>query len=189
MQITLTLQLKVEKFDILTILSFPNHEQKASLHLFRSYLISFLSIFWFFINRFCTYFVRFIPKYYIFVWCNWKWYFFFFLLYWVLVVASRIFNPCCSMQTLSCGMWDLVPQPGINPRPPALGVRSLSHWTTKDVSGNGNFFFIKNSNCSFLVCKPIIDFCIFKMYPASFLFLLISSTFGGQFDYCFITLL
>ena len=104
---------------------------------------------------------------------------FFFLLYWVLVVASRIFNPCCSMQTLSCGMWDLVPQPGINPRPPALGVWSLSHWTTKDVSGNGNFFFIKNSNCSFLVCKPIIDFCIFKMYPASFLFLLISSTFGG----------
>ena len=27
-------------------------------------------------------------------------------------------------------MWDLVPRPGIEPRPPALGVWSLSHWTT-----------------------------------------------------------
>ena len=30
-------------------------------------------------------------------------------------------------------MWDLVPQPGIEPRPPALGVWSLTHWTTKEV--------------------------------------------------------
>ena len=30
-------------------------------------------------------------------------------------------------------MWDLVPQPGIQPRPPALGVQSLSHWTTREV--------------------------------------------------------
>ena len=27
-------------------------------------------------------------------------------------------------------MWDLVPQPGIKPRPPALGAQSPSHWTT-----------------------------------------------------------
>ena len=31
------------------------------------------------------------------------------------------------------GMWDLVPQPGIELRPPALGVQSLSHWTTTEV--------------------------------------------------------
>ena len=30
-------------------------------------------------------------------------------------------------------MWDLVPQPGIEPGPPALGARSLSHWITKEV--------------------------------------------------------
>ena len=30
-------------------------------------------------------------------------------------------------------MWDLVPQPGIEPRPPALGGQSLSHWTTREV--------------------------------------------------------
>ena len=29
----------------------------------------------------------------------------------------------------SCGMWDLVPRPGIEPRPPALGAQSLSDWT------------------------------------------------------------
>ena len=32
-------------------------------------------------------------------------------------------------------MWDLVPWPGIEPRPLALGVRSLSHWNTREVSG------------------------------------------------------
>ena len=31
---------------------------------------------------------------------------------------------------LSSGMWDLVPRPGIELRPPALGVWSLSHRTT-----------------------------------------------------------
>ena len=30
-------------------------------------------------------------------------------------------------------MWDLVPRPGIEPGPPALGVWSLTHWTTREV--------------------------------------------------------
>ena len=34
---------------------------------------------------------------------------------------------------LSCSMWDLVPWPGIKPRPPALGTWSLTHWTTREV--------------------------------------------------------
>ena len=34
---------------------------------------------------------------------------------------------------LSCSTWDLVPWPGIEPSPPALGARSLSHWTTKEI--------------------------------------------------------
>ena len=38
------------------------------------------------------------------------------------------------LQTLSCGMWDLVPSPGIKPGPPVLGLWSLSHWTTRDVT-------------------------------------------------------
>ena len=39
----------------------------------------------------------------------------------------------CSMWTLSWGMWDLVPWPEIKPRTPALGVQSLSRWTTREV--------------------------------------------------------
>ena len=47
----------------------------------------------------------------------------FILLHQLFVVAHGIF---------SCGMWDLVPWPGIEPRPPALGVQTLSHWTTRE---------------------------------------------------------
>ena len=39
----------------------------------------------------------------------------------------------CVMQTLSCGMWDLVPWPGIEPRPPALTMCHLSQWTSREV--------------------------------------------------------
>ena len=39
----------------------------------------------------------------------------------------------CSMWALSCSMWDLVPQRGIEPGPSALGVQSLTHWTTREV--------------------------------------------------------
>ena len=34
---------------------------------------------------------------------------------------------------LNCSMWDLVPSPGIEPRSPTWGARSLSHWTTREV--------------------------------------------------------
>ena len=33
---------------------------------------------------------------------------------------------------LSCGLWDLVPQPGAKARPPALGAQSPSYWTTRE---------------------------------------------------------
>ena len=42
----------------------------------------------------------------------------------ILVATSKIFT--CGMQTLSYSMWDLVPWPGIEPGPPALGMQSLS---------------------------------------------------------------
>ena len=35
---------------------------------------------------------------------------------------------------LSFGMWDLVLRPGIKPRPPALGARSLGHWTISTIT-------------------------------------------------------
>ena len=33
----------------------------------------------------------------------------------------------------TCSMWDLAPQPRIEPGSPALGVWSLSHWTNREV--------------------------------------------------------
>ena len=39
----------------------------------------------------------------------------------------------CGTWTLSCGTWDLFPWPGVEHRPPALGVRSLSHWITRKI--------------------------------------------------------
>ena len=38
----------------------------------------------------------------------------------------------CSIPTLSCHIWDLVPWPWIESGPPALGAWSLSHWTTRE---------------------------------------------------------
>ena len=34
---------------------------------------------------------------------------------------------------LSCSMWDLVPWPGNEPGPPALGAQRLSHRTTREI--------------------------------------------------------
>ena len=44
--------------------------------------------------------------------------FFFIWLWWVLVAALRIFD-------LSCGMWNIVFQPGVEPGPPGLGMWCL----------------------------------------------------------------
>ena len=35
--------------------------------------------------------------------------------------------------SFTCGMWNLVPWPGIEPGSPAPGVQSLGHWTTREV--------------------------------------------------------
>ena len=45
-------------------------------------------------------------------------------------LGSLIFTVACGI--LCCGLRDLVPQPRIKPRPPALGAESLSHWTIKE---------------------------------------------------------
>ena len=41
----------------------------------------------------------------------------------------------------NCSMWGLVPGPGIEPRPPALGAQRLSHWAT---GGSLNGIFHRN---------------------------------------------
>ena len=68
----------------------------------------------------------------------------------VLVAACRIF---------SCSLWDLVPWPGIKPRAPAVGARSLSHWTTREAPRS---FVFKEEHLyifhSWNICYAIIHF-------------------------------
>ena len=47
-----------------------------------------------------------------------------------LVAASQLLL-CRKIQ-----FWDPVPRPGFEPRTPAFGAWSLSHWTTREVPGN-----------------------------------------------------
>ena len=62
----------------------------------------------------CLFFFFFKPFYFVlFIWLSW-----------VLVEAWGIF---------SCSMWDLVPCPGIKPRPPALWAQSHNHGATREV--------------------------------------------------------
>ena len=48
-------------------------------------------------------------------------------------ILSLIFIYIFVYLSLSCCKWDPVPWPGIEPRPPALGAQSLSHWTSREV--------------------------------------------------------
>ena len=38
----------------------------------------------------------------------------------------------CGLSSIWLSMWDLVPWPGVEPKPHPLGVGSYSHWTTRD---------------------------------------------------------
>ena len=49
----------------------------------------------------------------------------------VFIWLHQVFIAECGI--FSCSMWDLVPWPGIKPRPPALGVQIFSHWTIREV--------------------------------------------------------
>ena len=40
---------------------------------------------------------------------------------------------CLVVPGLHCSVWDLIPWPGFEPKAPALGAQSLSHWITREV--------------------------------------------------------
>ena len=71
--------------------------------------------------------------------CGWYSLCVFFLQYLVIYLA---------VPGLSCGVWDLVPWPGLEPGPSALGVWSLSH--TPGPAGKSPHVFIASSFCRFL---------------------------------------
>ena len=63
----------------------------------------------------------------------------------------------------SCSMWDLVPWPGIKPRPSAVGVQSLSHWTTREVP-TFPFLSFKKWSLSWAAFKKIIVFIYLGLF-------------------------
>ena len=89
-------------------------------------------------------------------------FFFFIWLRQVLVMACGIFN--WSMRALSCSMWALDPWLGVEPRPPPLGVQSLSHWATKRVPGAGIWMRVQLSlNSVFIPIRcwlPLPSHCL-----------------------------
>ena len=102
--------------------------------------------------------------------CSGIFYYLFIWLRQVLVVACGIFS--CSMWTLSCSIWDLVPQTEIKPGPPALREWNLSHWTTREVPVSnvyialhdlsGSAFWLNPGNLNSFIHLPFsIHCCIF----------------------------
>ena len=72
-----------------------------------------------------------------------------------LLSTCGIFN--CSMQTLSCGMWDLVPWQRIRPRTPALGAsEQLDHQGSPQDPSNTTFCGIHGVNNCKTQCGLII---------------------------------
>ena len=98
--------------------------------------------------------LNYLPKFYLLILRDFFLKIYFFRLSWVLVVACRIFSVAackifiCNTPTLSYSMWDLIPPPGIEPGPPALGVGSLSHWTTREVPVSGDFWRTYWNSCN-----------------------------------------
>ena len=69
--------------------------------------------------------------------CPWKQDFFFFFFFLAALGLSwstqNLLFSLRHAESFSCSIWELVPWLGIDIRPPALGVWSLSHWTTREV--------------------------------------------------------
>ena len=87
-----------------------------------------------------------------------------FLFFIIIIIILNIYLFGCAGSCLwhagsfSCGMWDLVPWPGIDPGPPALGARSLNHWTTREVPNYYLFSFCPHCTaCGILVPWPGIE--------------------------------
>ena len=83
-----------------------------------------------------------------------------------------------AVQSLHWGMKDLVPGPGIETRPPTLGVWSLSHWSTREVL-NSNFIFDTAKVLIYVISDAIKD-CMLLNFACSLLLTLEQLRVGSQ---------
>ena len=71
---------------------------------------------------------------------------------------------------LSCSTWDLVPQPRIKPKPPALGMQNLSHWTTSKVPIFSWYYFGHIQWDQYAISFTVLHFPIVCNFHFDFLF-------------------
>ena len=67
------------------------------------------------------------------------------------------------------GMWDLIPRPGVKIAPPALEVRSLNHWTAREVRIPN--FWVLTMSSSILNTFHVLSHLILRrmnIYPTLF---------------------
>ena len=69
--------------------------------------------------------------------------------------STRIFDLQWACQFFSCSMWDLVSWPGIDTKPPSLGVGSFCHWTTR----KSLISFLKIFKIYFWLCWVCVAAC------------------------------
>ena len=57
----------------------------------------------------------------------------------IILILSNLISLCLFFfcHVVACGI--LVPQPGIEPTPPAVEARRLNHWTTREVPSSSTF--------------------------------------------------
>ena len=72
------------------------------------------------------------PKIFLNLICKFQ-YVYLFMEFFCLFVFCFLHWESCSIGTLSCGMWDLVPQPECEPKPTALGAWHFSQWSIREV--------------------------------------------------------
>ena len=58
---------------------------------------------------------------------------FFFLIWLCQVLVVDLQSSLWAHGIFNCVMWNLIPWPGIKPRPPPLRTQSVSHWTTREI--------------------------------------------------------
>ena len=88
-------------------------------------------------------------------------------------MACGLLIAACKLLVAAC-MQDLVPQPGIEPRPPALGTWSLTRWTTRGVPDFCIFLLAFVNTCdrksvlyilrlAFIFCSEVITASLFNL--------------------------
>lgn len=86
-----------------------------------------------------------------------------------------------------CSIWNLVPLQGLEPRPPALGAHSFSHWTTRKVTACG-LDFLEIDNLVSKEFEILLLLLFFLCYIICLVFLNLSGFWTSRKEILFLTI-